>query len=65
MANLFAAWNGGSTFVAGAAEVVVELTPVRSHGLLEAPERSAKGRDGRWEFTLALVGGEFSLGFVW
>ena len=41
--NLLVAWNGSSTFVAGAAEVAAKATPARSRGLLEAPERAANG----------------------
>ena len=41
--NLQTAWNGGGSFIAGAAEVAAEPTPTRSHELLEAPEDSVKG----------------------
>ena len=37
-----------STSFTGVVEVVAELTPARSCGLLEARERSVKGPGGRW-----------------
>ena len=63
--NLCAAWNGGSSFFTGAAEVCGGRTPARSRGLLGARERATKGREWRWEFALALGVVEFSLWFMW
>ena len=65
MANLFAVWNSGSTFDVDAAEVAAEATPARLCKMLEALERAANGREGRWMIALALGSGEFSLGSVW
>ena len=59
------AWNGGSTSLAGVADVAAGATSARSHELVEAPEEVATGREGRWMVTLTLEGGEFSLGSVW
>ena len=59
---LVAAWNGVSTSFTSVAEVVAELTPVRSCGLLEARKESAKGLGGRWILRLCSGGGELQKG---
>ena len=45
--------------------LVAELTPARSRGLLEAPERAANGRGRRWIFALCSGVVEFPLSQVW
>ena len=58
-------WNGGSTSLAGVADVSAAATLTRSHELLQAPEEVAKGRGWRGECALRFGGGKFSPDSVW